>query len=270
MRCCARRAFQTLLCVLLCCLVTRASEKPTIVLVHGAFQDAASTWSRIGAELRQKGYKVVVVNLPGRDGDQSDSKKLTIEDYKQTVLHAISSESTPVVLVGHSFGGITISNVAEAAPDKIKALVYLSAYLPKDGDSLQSLSQTDVDSQLGKAGNFVVSPDYKYASVNAERGGDLFGNDASGASKEAIRKSLIPEPLAPMANPLKLTSERFGKIPKYYVETTRDVVVSPALQERMVKEGDVKNVFRIDSGHASYVTKPHEVARAILAVAAQP
>ena len=246
-----------------------AKEKPTIVLVHGAFQDAAHTWAKIEPGLKAKGYKVIAENLPGRDGDATDPHALTTEAYKEAVLKAISSEAQPVVLVGHSFGGITISNVAEAAPEKIKALVYLSAYLPKDGDSLQSLSQTDKDSRLGQDGNFVVSPDYSYASVKAEQGGHLFGNDAQGTTQEAIGKSLIQEPLAPMANPVKLTPDRFGKILKFYIETTQDLVVSPSLQQRMILGGNVKRVFKIEAGHASYITKPNEVATAISKVAAQ-
>ena len=246
-----------------------AKEKPAIVLVHGAFQDAPCTWSKVEPELKAKGFKVLTVNLPGRGSDQADPSKLITEDYKQAVLNVISAQTQPVILVGHSFGGITISNVAEATPDKIKALIYLSAYLPKDGDSLQSLSQTDADSKLGQDGNFVVSPDYKYASVKPEHFADLFGNDATGDAKEAIGRSLIREPLAPMANPVKLTPERFGSVPKYYMETTRDVVVSRSLQERMIKQGDVKNVFRIDAGHASYITQPHAVAQAIASVAGQ-
>jgi len=238
-------------------------EKPVVVLVHGAFQDAG-TWSKVESGLEAKGCRVIRVNLPGRDGDSADPQKLTTEDYKQAVLKAISAENQPVILVGHSFGGITISNVAEAAPNKIKALIYLSAYLPKDGESLQSLSQTDEDSKLGKDGNFVVSPDYKYASINPENAAEVFANDAQVGDREAIARSLIREPLAPMANPVKLTAAQFGRVPKYYIETTQDVVVSPALQERMMQRVEIKRVFKINAGHASYITQPNQVTAAIL------
>jgi pimeloyl-ACP methyl ester carboxylesterase len=144
--------------LLFCCSLTVAKEKPAIVLVHGAFQDGPKTSPRVEPELKAKGYRVVVVNPPGRDSDGSDPQKLTTENYKQAVLKAISSEIQPIILVGHSFGGITISNVAQAAPEKIKALVYLSAYLPRNGDSLQSLSQTDKDSKLGQDGTLLFRP----------------------------------------------------------------------------------------------------------------
>lgn len=244
------------------------SSKTAVVLVHGAFQ-TATAWSRVKTKLETEGCNVIAVNLPGRNNDGTDPHKLTTEDHKNAVLKAISSEASPILLVGHSFGGITISNVAEAAPDKIAALVYLSAFLPEDGQSLQSLAQTDADSALGKDGNFVMSADYAYASIKAENAAAIFGNDAPPDDREAIGKSLIREPLAPMAIPVKVTAACFGKVPKYYVATTEDQIVSPALQERMIASGEVKRVFKIKAGHASYITQPAEVAKAILAIAGE-
>lgn len=260
MGCLKRAVLKTLFCLFVLSGAGFAEEKPAIILVRGALQDAQSTWSKVEPELKAMGYKVLAVNLPGRDSDQTDPQKLTTEDYKQAVLKIISAETHPVVLVGHSFGGITISSVAEAAPGKIKSLIYLSAHLRQNGDSLQSLSQTDADSKLGQDGKFVVSPDYKYASVEPEHFADLFGSDAKGVLKDAIGKSLIREPLAPMANPVRLTAGRFGRVPKYYIETTEDLVVSSA---------GVKRVFEVAAGHASYVTQSRAVAKDILAVAVQ-
>lgn len=258
-----------LLCAFVLSVGNTAKEKPAIVLVHGAFQDGPTTWAKVAPGLRAKGYSAVVVNLPGRDGDSADPHALTTEIYREAVLRAIPSGAQPVILVGHSFGGITISNVGQAAPEKIKALVYLSAYLPKDGQSLQSVSEADKDSKLGQDGNFVISPDYKYASVKAEHGADLFANDAKGPIKDAIDKSLIQEPLAPMGNPVSLTPDKFRAVPKFYIETTQDMVVSPALQKQMINGAGVKRVFKISAGHACYITQPDAVTQAILAVAAQ-
>ncbi|HKI26236.1 MAG TPA: alpha/beta fold hydrolase [Candidatus Sulfotelmatobacter sp.] len=241
------------------------SNRSAIVLVHGAFQNAG-TWGKVVSELEAKNCSIVAVNLPGRDGDLADPEKLSTDDYKQAVLSAVSAQAGQVVLVGHSFGGITISNVAEAIPEKIEALVYLSAYLPQDGQSMRDLAQTDTDSRLGKDGNFVMTPDYKYAFVKPDQAVAIFGDDATGADREAIGESLIREPLAPMANMVKLTAERFGRVPKYYIETTADAVVSPALQERMMAGTKLRRTFKINAGHASYVTRPSEVAGAILGV----
>jgi len=248
-------------------LAVVAGDKPTIVLLHGAFQDGNSTWHKVKPELEKHGYKVIVVNLPGRDGDGADPKSLTTDIYRDTVLKAISGETQPVILVGHSFGGITISNVAEAAPDKIKALVYLSAYLPQNGQSLVTLSQTDRDSYLGKPGNLVLSADYSVASIKGDQKAEIFGNDATGADKDAIAASLIPEPAAAQGMPVKLTDANFGRVPKYYIETTQDRTVSPFLQEQMISHSKLVKVTKIEAGHASYITQPGAVAAAIIEAA---
>lgn len=243
------------------------SAKPTIVLVHGAFQNGKSTWYRIAPKLEQNGYKVVVLNLPGRDNDGTDVAQLTPELYRDTVLKAIQSVTGEIILVGHSFGGVTISNVAEAVPEKVRALVYLSAYLPKDGQSLQSLAMTDKDSNLAVPGNLILSPDYKFASIKQDAKADTFANDASQPDKKEIVDSLIPEPAGPQGVPAKLTAERFGKVRKYYIETTTDHCVSPYLQESMLQTTPVTKVFKVEAGHASYITNPDAVVSAIVEVA---
>jgi pimeloyl-ACP methyl ester carboxylesterase len=248
-------------------LAVVAGSKPTIVLLHGAFQNGSSTWRKVKPELEKHGFKVIVVNLPGRDGDGVDPKSLTTDIYRDAVLKATSGESDPVILVGHSFGGITISNVAEAAPDKIKALVYLSAYLPQDGQSLMTLAQMDRDSYLGKPGNLVVAGDYSVASIKEDQKAEIFGNDATGADRDAIAASLIPEPAAAQGMPVKLTDANFGRVPKYYIETTEDRTVSPFLQEQMMSHTKLVKVTKIDAGHASYITQPAAVAAAIMEAA---
>jgi pimeloyl-ACP methyl ester carboxylesterase len=244
-----------------------SSQKPTLVLLHGAFQNGDSTWRKVKPELEAQGHKVIVIDLPGRNGDGVDLKTLTAETYRDTVLTAISSETAPVVLVGHSFGGITISNVAEAAPDKIKALVYLSAYLPQDGQSLMTLANTDRDSYLAIPGNLVLSADYSVASIKDDQKAAIFANDAIEEDRDEIVQSLIPEAGAPQGMPVKLTSANFGRVPKFYIETTQDHCVSPYLQEQMISQTDLVQVTKIDAGHASYITQPHQVAAAILEAA---
>ena len=239
------------------------SVTPTIVLLHGAFQDGENTWARVRPRLEKAGYKVVVVTLPGRDHDGLDPRTLTAEQYRDTVLQVIAEEKDPVVLVGHSFGGITISNVAEAAPDKIKALVYLSAYLPQDGQSLMDLAKMDRDSHMVKPGNLVLAPDYSTASINPEAKADVFANDANDADRSLIVNSLIPEAAGPQGTPVKLTDANWGRVPKFYLETTRDHCVSPYLQEEMMSHTKLVKVTRIDAGHASYITQPHAVVEGI-------
>ena len=148
-----KKAMKTLLRVaslslLLAAGSAAAAPKPEIVLVHGAWEEA-NIWQAVTPLLKKDGYHVVTVTLPGRPSSPLSPDKVSLDLYRDTILNAIGNPAQPVVLVGHSFGGITISVAAEAAPQKIKTLVYVAAYLPKDGQSLLDLGNSDKDSKIG-------------------------------------------------------------------------------------------------------------------------
>ena len=246
------------------CSTTALAHKPTVILVHGAFENA-SVWQQVQKRLKADGFKSIAIDLPGRADVPLPKVGASLDLYRDTVLRVVSGQSSPVVLVGHSFGGMTISSVAESAPEKIKALVYVAAYLPASGQSLVSLSQTDKASRMGPA--FRVSEDKSTASIDPAARGDLFCNDCGDALKKTVAASIISEPLAPMATPIKLTADHFGKVRKVYVHTSTDVVVSPSLQAAMVAATPVQREVTIDSGHSPFMTEPTALAKAIEAAA---
>jgi pimeloyl-ACP methyl ester carboxylesterase len=166
-----------------------------------------------------------------------------------------------VVLVGHSFAGITISNVSEAAPEKIKTLVYVAAYLPKDGDSLLKLAQTDRDSKLGEH----LKPDEANGVLTVDRAfsADIFLNDGPAPLREIFPSLVIDEPLVPLATPVHLTAARFGKVDKAYIRTSKDQVISPYLQSAMLADAPVRLTQTLDTGHLALLVDPQGLAKAI-------
>lgn len=168
------------------------------------------------------------------------------------------------LVVGHSFGGITISNVGEAAADRIQALVYLSALVPRQGDSGASLSSLDETSVLHVPGNVVPAPPGFLRIANDAVAADAFANDATPAQRAVIVSSVIQEPARPFIGPVTPLSGQFHDLLKVYIRTARDHTVTPILQDSMIKNAtNVRQVFSIDSGHASYITQPEAVAQAI-------
>jgi pimeloyl-ACP methyl ester carboxylesterase len=192
----------------------------------------------------------------------------SLERCSDAVLQVVRAQPEPVILVGHSFGGMTISAVAEAAPERIRRLVYLAAYLPRTGESLQTLSAEDHDNKFTQE-NFVVAPDYSTAHVLARDTALIFANDARSARQAAIAGSLQPEPLAPMAMPVSLTAERFGRVSRAYVFTLRDNAISLPMQRRMVERTPVAESFEINAGHAPFATQPRRLVRILLQIADQ-
>ncbi len=242
----------------------------TFVLVHGAFQTAAA-WDDTVAALAAAGHTAVTVDLPGRPGDGFVPGEVTMQDHVDAVLAALDAVGPdPVVLVGHSFGGMTISAVAEAAPDRIASLIYVAAYLPAvdavPGESMQDLALSDHHGGW-QADSFVVAADYTTASVNPRDRAALFANDAPAELAEAIAAAMVDEPLAPVATPVALTSERFGRVRAAYVVTLRDRAVSTDLQLTMLGRGSVAEAVPLDTGHTPHLVAPEALAAALIRAA---
>lgn len=221
------------------------------VLIHGAFEDS-HIWDGVSAKLQADGYRVINVNLPGRPSAPMAPNMVSNDVYRDTVLKAIGSESKPVVLVGHSFGGIAVTNVAEAAPEKVKTVVYLAAFLPQDGESMLSLAKQDRDSKAGPA--LHIDEAKGMISVNYADRADLFANGASEGLRKVLPDLIIDEPLAPIVTPVKLTAARFGQVDKVYIHTAQDQVVSPYLQQKMVAATPVRLEFTLNTGHTPFLT----------------
>ncbi|MFJ8540812.1 alpha/beta fold hydrolase, partial [Streptomyces sp. NPDC093586] len=133
-------------------------ERPTIVLEHGAFADAAS-WDGVVERLQRAGYPVVAAANPLR-GPAHDAA------YLRSVVQHVDG---PVVLVGHSYGGTVISQAAAGLEDKVKALVYIAAFLPDVGESSLGLTDKFPGSTLGQA----VEP-VNYTLPDGSRGADVY------------------------------------------------------------------------------------------------
>lgn len=234
--------------------------KPTIALVHGAFEDS-HIWQNVETRLKADGYPVLTIELPGRPGAPMSPADVSLNLYRDTVLKALAATTHPAVLVGHSFGGITMSAVAEAAPEKVKTLVYVAAYLPRDGESLVSMAQQDPDSKIGP--QLQIEKEQGIAVVNYAARADLFANDGSAPLRAALPNLILDEPLAPLVTPVHLTAARFGHVDKVYVHTSKDQVVSPAFQAKMVAATPVRSETTLATGHTPFLTDPAGLVAAI-------
>src|SRR5260221_5099251 len=117
------------------------------VLVHGGWH-GAWCWNRIVPSLEKKGHHVIAVDLPGHGRDKSVTAKVTMKDYVDVLVAQLDALPEPVCLVGHSSGGAIATQVAEHRPEKIRALVYLAAFLPRSGESILGLFHQATDSVL--------------------------------------------------------------------------------------------------------------------------
>ncbi|MDX2075890.1 MAG: alpha/beta fold hydrolase [bacterium] len=234
-------------------------ETHTYVLVHGAFQDG-SGWADVTPVLEAAGNTVIVVNLPGRGDDTTPITDISLMTYRDAVVAAIEAQDQSVILVGHSFGGMVISAVAEAIPTRIERLVYVAAYLPRSGDSGLSISSSEPDAQ--DAG-FIIGDD-GYISLPAEIFPFAFCPDCTPEQATIVAESQLREPVAPLAEPVTLTDANFGSVSKTYILTAFDLVLSPKLQIMMLANSPVEQVFALQTGHAPYITASEALANLLI------
>lgn len=242
----------------------RTPPARTYVLVHGAFEDS-SIWDAVRQELERAGQHVIAIDLPGRAGDATPLADLTLDAYRDTVERALAGLHEPAVLVGHSFGGITISNVAERHPEQVRTLVYVAALLPRDGDSAVALSRQDKSNGITHDA-FVFSADRHRVSVLAQDQPALFCADCPPALAAArFPARMMAEPVAPLATPVRLSSERYGRVDKVYIATDADRIVSPDAQRAMLAATPTREVVHLASSHSPFLSEPAELARVLLA-----
>ena len=235
----------------------------TYVLVHGAWQ-APYVWDAVRTDLQNKGNKVIVVELPGHGADTTPTYQLSLDVYTNKVIDAISKTSGKVILVGHSMGGMVVTNVAEKIPARVGKLVYIGAFVPKTGQALGQLATTDPDSKLGPL--LTQSADQLTLDVKRNSLTWLFINDGTAADKQKVLDNYRPEPAIPFGNPITLTATNFGSVEKVYIKTLQDIVISPAMQNRMIADAGIKTVYEVNTSHSPFLAQPQAVSSLLLKI----
>lgn len=240
-------------------LVVQALEEdkkryPTYILVHGAWADE-SAWGFVRNQLAVNA-NVEVVNLPAHGADNTYGVGVGLSDYVKTVTDAVNKYPGKVTLVGHSMAGIIISQVAENLPGKIDKLVYVAAFLPQNGESLNAIVDKFLNGK--KLDIFEFNHDYTLISVKKEAIPTVVCEDCPPFMKEALVKYHRADPVKGFNDAVKLGAN-FNAVPKYYISTKNDNAVPYALQQQMIKSnGTVKKVFEMETSHLPFVVKPQE------------
>lgn len=234
-----------------------AESKPTIVLVHGAFADS-SGWAGVTRILLAQGYPVVAASNPLR-GVRSDA------DYVSTVLDSIQG---PVVLVGHSYGGMVISNAA-TGNSNVQALVYVDAFAPDTGESAFALSTLYPGSELGPALVPVALPNgqadlyIQQVQVPTVFAPDIPESDAQwmAATQRPVTDAALNEASGEPA---------WKTIPSWFIYGDRDLVIPPALFAFMAERADAWETTVVEGGsHVVMISHPDEVAHLIMRAATE-
>jgi pimeloyl-ACP methyl ester carboxylesterase len=242
------------------------SKGPTFILVHGAWYGSFA-WKKITPLLEAKGYRVITLDLPGYGIDKQPLANITLDDYVKKVADIANSFEEKVILVGHSMGGAVITQVSELlGPDKVAKLIFLDAFLLKNGESI--LSQVDKMNEASKdpenlkarklVTNFlVISKDQKCATVPPDRMVDVFCHDCPAEDQALINRDTIWQPLAVLAAPVNVTDKHYGVIPKFFIQCTlaRDLDRTSILQNVTCRK-----IYTLPSSHSPFFSMPDKLA----------
>jgi pimeloyl-ACP methyl ester carboxylesterase len=220
----------------------------TIVLVHGAFADGSS-WDKVIPILQAKGYKVVAVQNP----------LSSLADDVAATQRVVDAQTGKVVLVGHSWGGTVITEAGTS--DKIKALVYVAAFAPSEGEATGN---------LGK--DYAVPPGI--ATLQADAGGYLwlpadsvaknFAQDVPAATARLI--AATQGPIAAKAFSDTTTVAAWKNKANYYIVASKDRMIAPELEQAFAKKINAVTTT-LPTGHVPMVSQPAKVAEVIIAAA---
>jgi pimeloyl-ACP methyl ester carboxylesterase len=228
------------------------------VLIAGAWH-GAWCWQKVVPLLEAQGHRVRTPELPATGADQSDPAGVTLETWARFVADAVEREATPVTLVGHSRGGIVISRAAELVPERLRRLVYLSAYLLPAGASLAGTARTDLESLVPP--NMIPAAGGITCNLRAEIIRPALFGQCTDADYEYALARMTPEPLKPLVTPLKVTAQRFGSVARAFIECLQDRTVTLGAQRRMQADLPCDPVLTLDSNHSPFLSHPEELAR---------
>jgi pimeloyl-ACP methyl ester carboxylesterase len=235
----------------------------TFLLVHGALH-GGWCWHKLVPLLEADGHRALAPDLPGMGADPTPLSEVTMDTWAAFIAERAREAGEPVILVGHSRGGAVISAAAELAPDAILGLIYLTALLLPDG---KKPFDAPVAQDARSAAEFKAQSDGISLRVDPEAARALFYNRASPEDAAWASARLCPEPMAPNIVPLTVSPERWGRLPRAYIECLDDRTLPIGLQRAMHAALPCDPVVTMDSDHSPFLCAPRALAAHLTSIA---
>lgn len=220
------------------------------LLVHGMFH-GGWCWEPLKDRLEAAGHRVIAPDLAGCGDDPAPASEITLDRWARDIAALAAQAEEPVILVGHSRGGLVVSQAAEhAGPDAVAAIVYLTALMLPDGQSASSLQALMAEQQVeGPSLDVRISEDGLSMLPPADSA-DRFFAECTPEMRAWAAPRVKPEAMAPLATPVSLSDARYGAITRIYIETTLDRTVPIAAQHAMIALSPPITVYTMATDHS--------------------
>lgn len=228
------------------------------LLIHGS-SHGAWCWRDVLPLLAAAGHQARALDLPSNGNDPTPPGEATLDSYAEAIVAAMEG---PTVLVGHSMGGYPITAAAERAPEKVRALVYVCAYVPVPGLSMADMRRAGPRQLL--TDSIIVAPDRVTMTIDPAKAAGKFYHDCPQAIADYAVPRLCPQPIAPQETPLASTA-RAEALPRHYVICEDDRTIPPEYQETM--SAGIADVHRLPCGHSPFFAMPDRLAAILNSIA---
>lgn len=226
----------------------------TFILVHGAWH-GAWCWEKIVPLLEKSGHKVIAIDLPGHGSDMTPFKEISLKLYTQKIVSSIHQQKGPVILVGHSLGGMIITSAAEHVPDKISKLVYLTAYVPLN----MSLCRLAIRDKGSSVKHSIELKGFR-VGIKEASAKEVFYHDCSEEDIRRAKELLRTEPILPVLKKVRTTDKGFGSVEKIYIKAAKDRAISLQMQEQMCNSTLFNEIYEMDTSHSPFYSAPEELS----------
>jgi len=228
------------------------------VLIAGAWH-GAWCWEKVAPLLEARGHRVLTPELPATGADPADPAGVTLETWARFVAGVVTAEAEPVILAGHSRGGIVISRTAELVPWNVRRLVYISGYLLQAGSTVAEAARRDTESLVPP--NMLPAASGVTCRLREDVIREALFGDCTAADYECALSRMTAEPLKPLVTPLRISAPRFGSVPRAYIECSRDRTITLAAQREMQAALPCDPVVTLESDHSPFLSRPQDLAR---------
>lgn len=237
-----------------------------IILVHGAFHTGAC-WDLLVPHLTERGFDPVAITLGGHGQGGRPASQASLQTYAGDIIATAERIGHPSLLLGHSLGGMGISQAGELRPELFSALIYLTAFAPPFG----STATTDLPYvtpamaegvQLGMkdaSDGAVPYPDDNARTV-------FYSGCGSDVQDYALARTCA-QPLGAMFGSVDTSAGRLGRVTRHYIECTRDNALSIEGQRAMQANMEFRSVASLASDHSPFYSMPTNLAETIRAIA---
>lgn len=232
------------------------------VLVHGAFS-GAWIWGPLTDQLKASDHVVDTFDLPGLGDDRTPASEVTLDRCVARLCEVLDAKSEPAIVVGNSMGGIIATQAAARCPERVAALVYATAFLPKDGQCLLDLTKLPEGAGDQVQANIIIGGDPPVATMPAAASRQaLYGACTDEVAAWAIARQR-PQPIGPFVTPVSIPAGALDGINRYFVVCTGDRAIPLPLQRRMIAENTCDEVVELDTDHTPHLSMTEKLAAAL-------